>query len=206
MQQLKERIAHLREWIKTPRAKKMMYMALVLIIIGWVVFRFVMIGVQNRIQVFNPTRHAATDGVPVSVVTVSRTSGVVREPLTVKNNRAYVSGVRATALRAGQKIGDGVIVSVAQNVDLDTGMHAVRTRGVSDGLQYAEFRADGYFVPVYAVSNGIIYVLRDGHAVATPVTVSRSDSDMAYITSGLGDGDVVILSRVADGAKVQVKE
>ncbi|MBD5391789.1 hypothetical protein HDR66_03210 [bacterium] len=206
MNKTKGYITRIGAWMKSPRGKKTMYIALVLILVVWVLFRFAMIGMERRIDVFNPARAAMTDGVPVTAIEMHRTAGVIREPLTVKNNRAFVSGTRARMLRAGQKIGTGKIVSVASNIDLDTGMHAVQTSGVADGLQDAEFNVTGFFVPVDAVDNGTVYVVRDGRAAAVPVHVARSDDAMAYIDSGLADGDVVITSRVSDGVPVQVKK
>lgn len=206
MERIKEKISRVKQWARAPRTKKRMYIALVIILAGWVLFRFTVIGAQNRLQVYNPSRVAASDGVPVSVMEMHAAPGVIHEPLTVKNNRAYVSGARARLLRAGMPVADGEIVSVSSNIDLDTGMHVVTTRGVADGMHTAMFRANGYFVPVYAVDNGSVFVVRDGMAHRVPVTVSRQDLDTAYITSGLHDGDVVILSRVADGAKVKVQK
>lgn len=206
MEKLKEKIVRVKEWANSPRTKKRMYIALVLILVGWVAYRFAVIGAQNRLQVYNPARAAISEGVPVSIMEMHREKGVIREPLTIKNNRAYVSGARAALLQPGMKVADGEIVSVSSNIDLDTGMHVVRTRGVADGLQFALFSTNGYFVPVYAVNNGVVFVLRDGVAHSVPVKVSRQDLDMAYITSGLKEGDVVILSRVAEGSKVNVKK
>lgn len=206
MEKIKEKIVRVKEWAGTQRAKKRIYVALVVALVGWVLFRFIVIGIQHRLQVYNPARAAITDGVPVSVLEMKRAPGVILEPLTVKNSRAYVSGARAALLRVGMKVGDGEIVSVASNIDLDTGMHVVRTRGVADGLQFAEFRTEGYFIPVHAISAGDVFVVRDGMAHRTPVTVGRQDRDTAYITAGLTDGDMVIVSRVADGDKVSIKK
>lgn len=193
-----------RTWIKTPRGKKSTYIVLVCVLVLWVVFRFVMIGIERGIHVYNPARAAIENGVVVDVMEMHAVPGVIREPLTVKNNRAYVSGARARLIHAGMPVGDGKIVSVASGIDYDTGMHAVRTANVADGMHYAEFRANGFFVPMHAINNGHVFVVRDGHAVSVPVTVSRSDVENAYITSGLTDGDIVILSRVSDGEKVQI--
>ena len=204
MEGLKQKIMRFRDWIKSPRGKKSLYVGLVVVLAGWVLFRFAVIGAQNRLQIFNPARDMASRGVPVQVLQLHSAPGVVREPLTVKINRAYVSGARAGLLRPGQKVGDGEIVSVSSNIDLDTGMHVVRTRGVADGLQYALFRTTGHFIPVYAINNGAVFVVRDGLAVRTPVTVSRQDADLAYVTAGVVDGDIVVLSRIQDGAKVRV--
>lgn len=194
----------IKQNLQSRQTKSIFYGACVVALVGWVIFRFAAIGAENALYVFNPARNAIDSGAPVYVQEISTTLGTLYEPVAVKNNTAYVSGARAANLRPGQKIGDGKIVSVSKNIDFDTGMYRVRTSGVSDGLQYAQFSADGHFVPVYAVENGTVMVVRDGYASVRNVTVSRQDAENAYITSGLSDGDIVILSKVADGTKVQI--
>ena len=49
-------------------------------------------------------------------------------------------------------------------------------------------------------------LLRGGRAVARDVTVGRSDDVRVLVTDGLVDGDIVIVSRVADGQKVRIKK
>ncbi len=206
MTRIVEYFEKLQNWIKTPRAKRTMYLLAAVALACWVMFRIVMIGMEHRQFVFNPTRDALSNGSPVEILNMTRTPGQLREPLTVHNNRAMVSGARAHILRPGQKIGDGVIVSVSGGIDLDTGMHVVKTRGVSDGLNYAEYDTTGYFVPVYAIKNNVVMVAENDVARARTVTIGRSDADNALITSGLSDGDVVILSNVSDGAKIRIKK
>lgn len=201
-----EKLQQLMEQLKQPRARKIMSIGLVAALVLWVVFRFTMIGIENARSVYNAARVAETDGVPVVVQQIERTSGVLREPIAVKSNRAYVASGRAHKFGAGQHVAGGVIVSVSPDIDLDSGMHVVRTRGVADGLQYAEFRATGHFVPVYAVNNGVVMVADGDIARARDVVVARQDAENALISSGLNDGDVVILTRVSDGEKIQVKE
>lgn len=201
-----EKLQQLMEQLKQPRARKIMSIGLIAVLVLWVVFRFTMIGIENARSVYNAARVAETDGVPVVVQQIERTSGVLREPIAVKSNRAYVASGRAHKFGAGQHVAGGVIVSVSPDIDLDSGMHVVRTRGVADGLQYAEFRATGHFVPVYAVNNGVVMVADGDIARARDVVVAHQDADNALISSGLNDGDVVILTRVSDGEKIQVKE
>lgn len=186
--------------------KKIAYIALVALLAGWVIFRFAAVASENSRFVFNASRVAADTGLPVMAIEMSNTTGTLYEPLAVKNNRAYVSGARAKKLRAGQKVGDGKIVSVSSNIDYDTGMYVVRTSGVADGLQMAEFNADGHFVPLYAITDGTVYVAENGVAVARNIEIARQDSETAYIKSGLRNGDVVILSSVRAGDKVQIKK
>lgn len=201
-----EKLQQFMEKLKQPRARKIMSIGLIAVLVLWVVFRFTMIGIENARSVYNAARVAQTDGVPVVVQQIERTSGVLREPIAVKSNRAYVASGRAHKFGAGQHVAGGVIVSVSPDIDLDSGMHVVRTRGVADGLQYAEFRATGHFVPVYAVNNGVVMVADGNIARARDVVVARQDAENALISSGLNDGDVVILTRVSDGEKIQVKE
>jgi len=189
--------------LKSQQIKNALYGACAIALVGWVVFRFAAIGAENARAVFNPARVAADVGAPVYAMKMSRGTGVLREPIEIKNNRALVSSVRVGKLQSGQRVGAGEIVSVLHDVDLNTGMHIVRTRGATDGLQYAEFETDGYFVPLYAVNNGT--VMLDVNGVATPrnVTILRSDAQNALV-DGLNDGDVVILSHVDAGGKVQI--
>ncbi|MBQ8473765.1 MAG: hypothetical protein IJ500_02790 [Alphaproteobacteria bacterium] len=192
------------ENLKTTKMKRFFTILLIAVLVGWVIFRFAAVASENSRHVFNAARVAIDQGTPIEAITVSRTDGVLREPIAVKNNRALVSGARVEKLRAGQKIGDGKIVSVSRNIDYDTGMHVVRTSGVSDGLQFAEISGNGYYVPVSAIENGVVMVVDGDVADARHVTVAAQDASVAYITGGLNDGDRVILSHVNPGTKVRV--
>ncbi len=195
----------IHDTIHSKRFKHIMHAALAVLVVGWGVFRFCAVASENARQVFNASRVAADVGVPVHAMRAEYKTGTLYEPLSVQNNRAYVTGARAKNLRAGGRVGSGEIVSVSRNLDLETGMFVVRTRGVADGLHYAEFSADGFFVPLYAVRDNTVLVAVDGVATPRAVTVARQDSETAYITSGLGAGDIVILSDVTSGDKVQLK-
>lgn len=196
----------IQKTMKTKRFKHIVFCALVLLLIGWAVFRFAAVASENARYVFNAARVAADTGAPIEVIEMSRKSGVLYEPLSVQNNRAYVSGARAANLRAGQRVGNGKIVSVSSGLDLDTGMYVVRTSGVADGLQYAEYSANGYFVPLYAIADNSVLVVSDGVATPRAIKIARQDAENAYIASGLNDGDIVILSTVNAGDKVQIKQ
>lgn len=196
----------LNEKIHSKRFKHFMHAGLAVLMIGWVVFRFGAVASENARYVFNASRVAADVGAPVHTISMEYKSGVLYEPLSVNNNRAYVTGERAEKLRVGQTVGDGKIVSVSRGLDLDTGMFVVRTRDVADGLHYAEFTANGFFVPLYAVHDNTVFVVKDGIATPQVVTISRQDSETAYIASGLKTGDVVILSSVNAGDKVSVQD
>ena len=188
------------------KLKKVTYVALIAILIGWVIFRFAAVASENARNVFNASRVAMDVGAPVTVVEMRRRDAALYEPLAVKNNRAYVSGERAAKLRSGQKISTGRIVSVSSNLDLATGMYAVRTSGVANGLHFAEYHTNGFFVPLSAISNGTVFIVQDGVAVPRSVKIARQDAENALIESGINAGDIVILSTVQAGDKVQIKK
>lgn len=190
----------------TKRFKKIVFISLMAVLLGWVIFRFAVVASENARFVYNATRVAADSGTPVMVTEMSKKTGVLYEPLSVKNNRAYVSALCASKLRAGQKVANGKIISVSTDIDFDTGMYIVRTSGVSDGLQMAEFSATGYFVPLYAITGSTVYVVENGIATARDIKIARQDSETAYVESGLKNGDLVILSSVRAGDKVQIKK
>lgn len=199
-----EKLTALKNWLATPKAKKIMLRVAAGLIVFWVAFRIVMLILTGRQAVFNVARFTAENGVPVNVVVMAKTDGVISTPVAVRSNTAHVASSVAHLLRAGMKIGEGEIVSVSSGLDLDSGMHLVRTRGVSDGLHFAQYRAKGYFIPAYAVVNDAVMVVESGHAATRMVKVARADSENALISDGLKDGDVVIVSHIDAGAPVQV--
>ena len=169
-----------------------------------VIYRFVAFGINQHKSVFNMTRDAELHGVPVSVMDAKKTDGVIFEPLFVNDNRGYVSSMRVARFKPGQKItGGGEVVSVSASLDLDTGMHVVRTRGANNGAHTVEIRENGFYVPTDAVKNGTVFVVRDGVAHAVSINVVRGDGEHTMI-SGVSDGDVIITSHIADGDLVRV--
>ena len=189
--------------IKNPKLiKTLIYIFAVLGIIFWIGFRVNALIIQHNQQVFNIARDVSENGTPVLTMVAQNSSGVLHEPITIENNRAYITSSRVGLFRVGQKVGNGKITSVSQNINLDTGMYVIKTSGASDGLQYVEYTRNGYFVPVYAIVDNSVFVYSDGVARLRKVIVAHSDADMALITQGLCDGDIVILSKVSDGEKV----
>lgn len=194
----------IQQTLRSKKIKHMFFIALVAIMVGWVIFRFAAFASENARYVFNASRVAADVGLPVESVTVQKSSGTLYEPLSIKNNRAYVSAERASKLRAGQKIENGKITYVSKGIDLNTGMYLVRTAGVSDGLHFAEFTTDGIFVPLYAISDSGVFIVKDGVTVRRDIKIARQDSENAYIESGLDVGDIIVLSHVQSGVKVKL--
>ena len=195
----------IKQYLQSERVKKIAPFALGAVLALWVIYRFASIAIEGHRDVFNAARMATDDGLPVDVVVVNRARGDMYTPLAVKGNRAVVSASRINKFKVGDRIDNGAIESVSHSIDLDTGMYVIRTRGVSDGTHMVKSAHDGYFVPLYAVSGNSVMVVVDGKAARRDVVVSRTDADNALITSGLSDGDAVILSNVTDGQKVSIK-
>ena len=196
----------LNDIVNSKRFKHFMHAGLAFLMIGWVVFRFGAVASENARQVFNASRMAADVGMPVYTLKMEQKNGVLYEPLAIKNNRAYITGDRAEKLHAGQHVGSGEIVSVSRRIDLNSGMFVVRTRDVADGLHYAEFNANGFFVPLYAIKDNTVLIVQNGIATSRNITIARQDSETAYIASGLNSGDIVILSAVNAGDKVSIQD
>lgn len=183
---------------------KLLYGLTIVLLVGWVTFRFAAIGSENARYVFNANRVAAEHGAPVEVLTAQKKTDVLKEPLYVKSNRAVVSASRVGKFEVGQKFDTGgAIISVSNRIDLDSGMYTIKTTGAIDGLHYAQAKSTGYFVPVYAIDNGTVFVSVDGVAQKREVKIVNQDADTALISSGLSDGDVVILSKVSEGDRVK---
>lgn len=189
--------------LKTEKAKKWIYIICGIALAFWLGFRIFVLITEHKQQVFNISRDIQNNGTPVWVMKVENKSDVLREPITVKNNRALVASGRVGLFRAGEKVGSGEIVSVSSSIDIDSGMYVVKMKGVDDGLQYVEYRRNGYFIPVYAIVKDGVYVVENGYAKYREVIIARQDADFALITQGLDDGDIVILSSVSENEKVQ---
>lgn len=194
----------LRHALKNKNFRHIVYILIGVILCAWAAYRFYAYYQEQNLFVHNTARVTEQHGVLVDAMRVKRQTAVLYEPITITDNRGYIAASRVERIATGQKIGDGEIISVSYKIDLDSGMHIVRTQNVSDGLQYAEYVSDGFLVPIYAVTNDTVMVARDGIAYARLVTVARTDATNALVTFGLQDGDIVILSDVSDGARVKV--
>ena len=192
--------------LKTRKSKSIIYMVFIGLILCAFAYRFYSVSKENNFEVFNIIRNNAQNGVPVRVLNMQKTDGVLLEPLTIKNNRGFVSGARLPYFKSGQKVGDCRIASVSHNIDLDTGMHVIKTSGCKDGLQYVENKKNGFYVPVSALRGSTVFVVNDGVAQSREIVIENRDSENALIKSGITDGDIVILSSVQDGEKIKIEE
>lgn len=176
------------------------------IVAVWFVYRFIMVAAESRMTVFNPARAAAENGVPVSTIVAARRDGFIKVPIVVRDNKALVSNARYSMLAAGQKMDAGEIVSVSRNLDFDTGMHIVKTRGAVDGINFVQIKQNGYFIPAYAMRDGVLMVVDDTVAEKREIETCGQDADFVCVASGISDGDIVILSKVAAGQKVKIQK
>jgi len=192
--------------LKTRKSKSIIYMVFIGLIACAFAYRFYAVSSENNFEVFNIIRNNAQNGVPVRVLDMKKTEGVLLEPLTIKNNRGFVSGARLQYFKSGQKIGDCHVASVSHSIDLDTGMHVIKTSGCKDGLQYVENKKNGFYVPVSALRGNAVYVVNNGAAQLREVVIENRDAQNALIKSGINDGDIIILSSVQDGEKIKIEE
>lgn len=185
------------------KVRKYVWLGASVVFAFWFVFRFVMVGIESHKNVFNPVREMAANGVPVKTMVATRKDFVIKLPIVIQNNVAYVSGARRAKLKVGQNLDKGEIVSVAKNLDFDTGMYTIKTRGAENGINFVSIPENGFFVPAYAVQNGHLFVVVDGVAARRAITTCGQDSDFVCVQDGIQNGDIIILSKVEIGQKVQ---
>ena len=199
-----EKIENIVKTLKTRKSKNIIYLILCVFVVCLFGYRFYAVAKERNIDVFNIIRNDLENGTPVETLKLEQTDGVLYEPLTVKNNRAYVSGARIGLFHPGQSLGTCKIISVSHNIDLDTGMHVIKTSKCSDGLLYAETKKLGFYIPVSAVHGDIVYVVDDTIARPKKIIISARDMKNVLVKSGLQDGDIIILSNVKDNQKIKI--
>lgn len=125
------------------------------------------------------------------------------------------------------KLTTGKVLTVDNQIDQSTG--TVRIKAIFDNTDHslfpsqfvnvqldADIRKDQVVVPNVAVQHGpsgtplasFIYVVKDGKAVSTPVTVGVVQGDRASIDKGINVGDVVITDstdRLREGSQIEVR-
>ncbi|MBP5485115.1 MAG: hypothetical protein J6Y07_00185 [Alphaproteobacteria bacterium] len=188
------------------KTKKIVYTAVLGVLAVWFIYRFVMVAIESRMVVFNPGRDAGQNGIVVDIIIAEQKTGIIKTPLSVESNRAYVSGAHRRGLKVGQKIGNGKITYVGSQLDLDTGMYVIKTKDVDDGVAFAESECSGFFIPTYAVRESNVLRAESGVAVVVPVTVNTSDSDFSCVVGDIHDGDIIVLSKVGAGQKINVQK
>ena len=201
-----EKIEQTLKNLNTPKNKKIIYRTLIVLAVLLVGYRFYSVAKESNFKVFNIIRNNMKNGTPVEILKMEKINGVLLEPLTIKNNRAYVSGSRISVFKPGQKIGDCKIVSVSHNIDLDTGMHVIKTSGCKNGLQYVEKEKNGFYIPVSAIHGNVVYVADNGVARIREIVIQDRDAQNALIKSGISEEDIVILSNVTDNEKIKIAQ
>lgn len=188
------------------KIKKIVYTSVFVVLAIWFLYRFVMVAIESRMVVFNPVRDAGQNGIVVDTIVAEQKTGIIKTPLSVENNRAYVSGAHRRGLKVGQKVGSGEITYVGNQLDLDTGMYIVKTKNVDDGVVFAETECSGFFIPTYAVRESQIMRAESGSAAVVSVSVSASDSEFSCVSGDIHDGDIIVLSKVSAGQKINVQK
>lgn len=201
-----EKIEQIIKKLKTRESKNIIYAIIVIAIVSVFAYRFYMVSQENNFDVFNIIRNNMDNGTPVEVLQIQKTNGVLLEPLTIKDNTAYVSGARISNFHVGQKIGNCKITALSRGIDLDTGMHVIKTSKCSDGLQYVEKEKNGFYVPMSAIHGNAVYVVNNGIAQIREIVIADRDAQNALIESGLQEGDQVILSNVKNGEKIKTEK
>lgn len=201
-----EQIENIVKKLKSRKSKNIIYAVVAGLVVLAFGYRFYAVAKENSFNVFNIIRNNQKNGTPVEVLKMQKTNGVLLEPLTIKNNRAYVSSARISLFSAGQKMGDCKISYVSHDIDLDTGMHVIRTQGCPNGLQYVESNKIGFYVPVSALRGNAVYVVNDGRAQLRKIEIENRDVENALIKSGLNTDDIVILSHVQDNEKIKIED
>lgn len=201
---MSENIENIIKKLKTRKSKNIIYLVVGTFAVCLFGYRFYTVAKERNTDVFNIIRNDLKNGTPVEILKMQQTDGVLYEPLTVKNNRAYVSGARIDMFYPGQSLGNCKIVSVSRNIDLDTGMHVIKTSNCKDGLMYAENKKVGFYVPVSAVRGDMVYVAENDVAHSRKIEIVNRDMQNVLIKSGVEDGDLIILSNVKDNQKIKI--
>ena len=199
-----EYIENIVKKLKTRRAKNIIYAIIIFLVAFAFGYRFYRVAMENNFEVFNIIRNNMENGTVVDVVVAENKNGILYEPLTIKNNYAYVSGARVNNFQSGQKIGNCKIVSVSKNIDLDTGMHVIKTSKCSDGLQYVEKNKNGFYIPSSAVHGNNIFVSDNGVARVREIQILDRDAQNVLVKSGVSNGEIIILSDVKNGEKIKI--
>ncbi|MCL1786012.1 MAG: hypothetical protein FWG39_02580 [Alphaproteobacteria bacterium] len=172
------------------------------LVVGIVATRIAGISNENSRVVYNAARAWDKDGAPVETMFAKTSSDTLREPVAVRRGRIYVSGARVHKFDVGQKLsGGGTITSVSKKIDLDTGLYVMRTNAAS-GNHFVEIPHTGVFVPLYAIHNDAVMVVKDDMSAAKRVTIVASDAERAVV-KGLVPGDEIILTKISENVKIR---
>ncbi|MCL2339045.1 MAG: hypothetical protein FWC51_03790 [Proteobacteria bacterium] len=191
--------------------RKLLIWGVIIAVVAIVAYRIERIRSENARVVFNIARAEAEHGTPVEVMTVAAKTDTLAEPVSVKNGKASVSLARIGKFKIGQRLSaGGHVISVSRVIDLDTGLYAVKTSS-PDGDMFINIDYTGIFVPNAAMTstcdsagaecNSVMLDI-GGVATSRPVSIIATDAERSVV-SGLNDGDVVVLTRVDEGTKIQ---
>lgn len=201
-----EYIENIIKKLKTRKSKNIIYIISIVAIVGVFGYRFYSVAMENNFNVFNITRNNENTGTPVKILKMKKTNGVLYEPLTIKNNTAFVSGARVNIFKPGQFSSNCKIISVSKNIDLDTGMYIIKTSNCTDGLQHISNKQYGFYIPISAITGNTVFIADGNVARAINIEIENRDMQNALIKSGIKSGDIVILSDVQNNQKIKIIE
>lgn len=183
--------------------KKRIYFFILGLIIFSFLYRFYMVFYERHMKIFNIDRNNKKNGVPVEVLQIKKEQKVLYKPLAIQNNKAYVSKAQIENYKVGQSVGNCRIISVSHNIDLNTGMYVIRTKGCKNGLNKLEINEFGYFVPIYAIDSDFVFLVQENTAKRQKIFIKDRDKDNALVV-GLNDGDMIILSNIEENQKIKI--
>lgn len=187
----------------TQQNKKKLYTYIAIIIAIAFVYRFIKVGMEKFEVILSPQREFITNGKKVEILEIKNENNYIKVPVTIKNNTAFIPQNKLELFFKNQKIENGgEIISVNKKLDLDTGMYVLKTKGVTDGLNYALIYKNGIFIPTNAIDENKVYVKENNFAVTKNITVIIRDENTAFV-EGLNEGDILITSKIQNGEKVK---
>ena len=135
--------------LKTKKSKNIIYLLIFIVLGGWFAYRFYTVANERNTDVFNIIRNDAEYGTPVEIMQIHKTDGVLYEPITIKNNKAYVSSARVKMFRANQTVGNCKIFKSADPEEIGA---EISLRFERNYLLRASFRIQSKFWALYEVT------------------------------------------------------
>lgn len=182
--------------------RKIIIIACTVLLVGILAYRIIAIVQESNRHVYNAARIAADNGIPVETVIAKNEKQQLKEPIYVRNGKAFVSASRIKKFKIGQKVSSGgFVISASRNIDLDTGLYKISTSS-PDGEAFVLIDYNGVMLPLTTIHNDSVFVVENGIARAKPVKIIASDAENAIIDNIL-DGDKIITTKISEGQRIK---
>jgi hypothetical protein len=161
--------------------KKIIALVSIVLAVGVTGYRINKIRQEGSERINNIVRIHEKNGAPKDHIIVTKTTDVLLEPLYVEKGRALVSKSRINKFSVGQKVKgtSSKIVSVSNNINLDSGMFVIIISPAISGNVMIEKEYTGFFVPLDSdLPNGVKVIAKDANRM---------------VVIGLNDGDKVVV-------------